>query len=250
MKPFFIFSFLFYLLFNPSLCFAQKITFASPEDLPPKIFMVNGKLRGTYIDIITAACKRMKVEPVFVQYPWPRAMAMVKTGKVDAIFPPLKTLEREEFLYFPSTPLSYTRNAIFARKARKLKVKKMEDLQNYIVGINDAYSYGEVFDKYKDNLKLEISRNEEMQINKLAHLGQVRMDVVAASEEAFKFIAKEMGLSREFEMIHVFSETPSYVAFSKSAGVQNKKIALEFNRVLKQLKEEGVIQEINEKYYK
>ena len=250
MKLFFLFSLVFNLLLNTSECFAEKITFASPEDLPPKVFMKDGQLRGTYIDIISAVCKRMKIEPVFVQYPWPRAMAMIKSGKVDAIFPPLKTLEREEFLYFPSTPLSYTRNAIFARKARKLKVEKLEDLQNYIVGVNDAYSYGEVFDKYKNKLKLEMSRNEEMQINKLAHLGQVRMDVVAASEEAFKFIAKEMGLSREFEMIYVFSETPSYVAFSKASGLKNKKNAVKFNIILKQLKEEGVIQEINERYYK
>lgn len=237
------------LVLFPVTSSAEKMTFASPENLPPKIFMDKGVLRGTYVDIITAVCKRMKIEPVFVQYPWPRAVNMVKNGKVDAIFPPLKTPEREEFLYFPTEPLSHTRNAIFAPKVRNIKIKKMSDLQNYIVGINDQYSYGPLFDNYKHNLKVDISRTEEMQINKLTHQGQIRMDVAAASEEAFKFISAKLGLSKDLEIVYVLSETPSYVAFSK-ANPNNKKFAQEFSKVLKQLRKEGVIQDINDRYFK
>lgn len=233
----------------PSVSFAEKITFASPENLPPKVYMENGKLRGTYVDVITAVCKRMKVEPVFVQYPWPRAVAMVKNGKVDAIFPPLKTTEREEFLYFPAEPLSYTRNVIFARKARHIRIKKISDLQNFIVGVNDQYSYGALFDNYKQNLKLDVSRTEEMQINKLTHQGQIRMDVAAASEEAFKYQSAKLGHSKDLEVVYVLSETPSYVAFSK-ANTDNKKFAKEFARVLRQLRKEGVVQDIYDSYFK
>lgn len=237
------------LIFLPVVNSTEKITFASPENIPPKIYMENGVLRGTYVDIITAVCKRMKVEPVFAQYPWPRAVAMVKNGKVDAIFPPLKTPDREEFLYFPSEPLSYTRNVIFARKVRNIKIKKLSDLKNYIVGVNDQYSYGPSFDNYKHNLTVDISRTEEMQINKLTHQGQIRMDVAAASEDAFKYISAKMGHSKDLEVVYVISEAPSYVAFTK-ARTENKKFAQEFSKVLKQLRKEGVIQEINDRYFK
>lgn len=227
----------------------EKITFASPENLPPKVYKENGKLIGTYVDIITAICKRMKVEPVFVQFPWARAIAMVKNGKVDAIFPPLKTAEREEYLYFPTEAVSHTRNVIFARKVRNIKVKKMSDLHNLIVGINDQYSYGPEFDSYKNQLTLDVSRTEEMQINKLTYPGQIRMDVAAAAEEAFKYLSHKLGHSKDLEVIYVISESPSYVAFSK-ANIENKKIAEEFSRTLKQLRKEGVIQEINDRYFK
>jgi len=238
-------------LFTISAVFpAEKVIFASPERLPPKIFKENGVLRGTYVEIITVVCKRMNVEPVFVQYPWARAVSMVKNGKVDAIFPPFKTKERERFLYFPEEPMSHTRNAIFARKARKIKMNKMEDLQTLVVGIIDQYSYGAEFDRFKSSLSVDLSRTEEMQINKLAHQGQVRMDVAAASEEPFKFLSRNMGHAQEFERIYVFSETPSFVAFSKAGGEKNKKFAMEFSRILKQLKKEGVIQEINDHYFK
>lgn len=233
----------------PINSFAEKITFASPESIPPKIYKENGKLRGTFVEIITEVCKRMKVEPVFVQYPWPRAISMVKNGKVDAIFPPFKTPDREKFLYFPSEPVILTRNVIFARKARNIKINKMSDLQNYIVGIINQYSYGPVFDNYKKNLTVDVSRNEEMQVNKLTHPGQVRMDVAAASEDAFGHISTKLGHADELEVVYVFSETPSYVAFSK-AHIKNKKFAENFSRILKQLRKEGVIQEINNHYYK
>ena len=192
----------------------------------------------------------MNVEPVFVQYPWARATLLVKNGKVDAIFPPFKTKEREEFLYFPTEPVSQTRNAIFARKTRRIKINKLEDLKGLTVGIIDQYSYGPEFDRIKGSLKIDLNRTEEMQIKKLAHQGQVRMDVAAASEGPFNFISKNMGIAQDFEKIYVFSVAPSYVACSKAGGEKNKKLAQEFSKVLIQLRKEGVIQEINDHYFK
>lgn len=228
----------------------EKMTFASPENIPPKVFTENGQLKGTYVDIIRAVCKRMNIEPVFVQYPWARAMIMAKNGKVDAIFPPFQTPERMEFLYFPPTPVSHTRNSIFARKVLEIKINKLKDLTRYIVGINDQYSYGPEFDSIKDKLNLDLSKTEEMQINKLAHPGQRRMDVAAASEDAFLYLAQKLKFKNEFEVVYVLSETPAYVAFSKASGEKNKNLALEFGRVFRQLKKEGAIKDINDRYFK
>lgn len=228
----------------------EKIIFASPEDLPPKIYKKNNKLKGTYVDIIREVCKRMHVEPEFRLYPWARAVAVVKSGEVDAIFPPLKITERLEFLYFPSEPMSYTRNVIFARTYSTLKVSKISDLKDLVVGINDQYSYGPEFDSYKKNLKLDISRNEEIQINKLANTTAKRMDVAAASEEAFLYLMKRLGYAHQYKVIYTISEAPSYVAFSKAHGQKGKELSEKFSKTLRQLKDEGVIQKINDKYFK
>nr|BDT27535.1 transporter substrate-binding domain-containing protein [Bacteriovorax sp. HI3] len=239
-----------FIMLLPSLALAERVVFVSPEEIPPKIFRENGKLRGTYVDIIKAVCARLKINPVFEQYPWPRAVTMAKNGKADAIFPPFKTPDRLEFLYFPFEPVSYTRNAVFARKVRNINVRNLEDLKNLVVGINDQYSYGQQFDNFKKNLTLDLSRNEEMQINKLSHEGKVRMDVAAASEEPFKYLSKKMGYAKELEMVYVISETPSYVAFSKAKGEKAKKLAENFSRTLNQLKKEGVIDAIHDSYLK
>lgn len=238
------------LIFSKST-FAEKIRFASTDSLPPKIFKEDGELKGTYVDIIREICKRMKVEAEFVTYPWARAVVMAKTGKVDAIFPPFKTEEREGFLYFTSEPMSFTQNAVFALKKDKLVVKSLSDLQEMTVGINDQYSYGPQFDAYKKNLKLDLSGSEEILVNKLGQQGSLkRIDVAIASEEVFKFMSKRMGFLQDFEVVYVFSSAPSYVAFSKAKGRKGKELADKYNKVLLQLKKEGFVQKIMDKYTK
>ncbi len=242
-----LFSWIIFL--SPLSAFAEKIIFASPEDLPPKIYKENGELKGTYVDIIREIGKRMHVEVEFQQFPWARAMAMVKAGEVDAIFPPLKTPDRLEFLYFPSEPMSYTRNVLFARKKSGLKIKKLSDLNGLMVGINDQYSYGAEFDEYKKHLKIDLSRNEELQIKKLADASMVRMDVAAASEEAFRFLIKRMNYTNQFEIVYTISEKPSYVAFTKAKGEKMKVFAEKYSHILSELKTEGFIQKVTDKYF-
>lgn len=233
------------------VCFAEEtLIFASPEDLPPKIYKENGVLKGTYVEIIRAVCKRMKCKADFQLFPWARAVAMAKAGEVDALFPPFKTKERSEFLIFPAEPMSYTRNVIFARKNSGYKINELSDLKNLIVGINDQYSYGQAFDRYKNNFHLDVSRTEELQIKKLANNLLKRMDVAAASEEAFLILSKRLGHTRDFEILYTISETPSYVAFSKARGKKAKQLAQEFSQILHQLKKEGVVDRINDQYFK
>jgi polar amino acid transport system substrate-binding protein len=174
-------------LLLPIRVFAEKAVFVSLEDLPPKVYQEDGQLKGTYVDIIREVCKRLNIEAEFRLYPWKRRIEMVKSGEADAIFPPFLTEERTEFLYFPSEPMSFTRNVIFARKTSNITVKNFEDLQGLIVGVNKEYSYGSEFDTYKENLKLEYCRDEEMQAKKLAAESPKRMDVAVAFEEPFNF---------------------------------------------------------------
>jgi polar amino acid transport system substrate-binding protein len=238
------------LFFTSANAFDEKITFAAPEDLPPKIYNENGELKGMYVDIIREICKRMNVKAEFKLYPWARAIIMAKSGEVDAILPPLKTKERAEFLYFPSESMSDTKNVIIGRKKSGIKVKRLSDLSGLIVGVNDQYSYGSEFDSYKKNLEIDISRNEETQIKKLANKKTKRMDVVAASEEAFLFLMKRLGYATQFEVLYTISSEPSYVAFSKAGGEKNKILSAKFNRILRQLKAEGVVETMIDKYLK
>lgn len=243
------FILLIFVLLAPLPLWAGKIVFASPEDLPPKVFTENGELKGTYVDIIREACKRMNMEAEFQFYPWARAMVLVKNGKVDAIFPPFKTAERSEFLYFPES-VDVTRNVIFAPKKRRLNIKNLEDLKGLVVGINDQYSYGDKFDAFKSQLQLDSSLNEEMLAQKLAHGAPRRIDVAAASGEAFKFVSQRMNLQDEFEEVYTISQNTSYIAFSKAKGPDAKALSRKFGRTLRAMKKDGTVQKITTKYVK
>jgi polar amino acid transport system substrate-binding protein len=236
-------------LFIPACFSLEVLTFASLEDLPPKIYKEDGVLKGTYVDIISAVCERMNYKAEFISYPWARVLIVAQNGSVDAIFPPLKSAEREEFLIFPSEPVSYTRNVIFSRKNSNLNIKQLSDLKGLMVGVNDRYSYGQIFDDFKKNLNLDLSRTEDMQISKLAESSAKRMDVAAGSEEVFLFLMKKRGLRDNFKILYTISESPSYVAFSKARGVKAKDLANKFSKAFLELKKEGVIAKINKKYF-
>ncbi|MDM8550649.1 transporter substrate-binding domain-containing protein [Desulfobacterales bacterium HSG2] len=237
---------------SPVRVFAEKAVFVSLEDLPPKVYKEDGKLKGIYVDIIREICKRISIRAEFQLYPWKRCVMMVKDGDADAIFPPFLTQERTEFLYFPSEPMTVTRNVIFARNKSGIRIERLDDLKGLIVGINRGYSYGPEFDAYKKNLKLEYCKDEEMQIKKLSEGSPElkRMDVAVASEEPFRFKSKKLGFSDTFEVIYVLSEKPSYVAFSKAVGQKGKMLSEKFSQALSQLKKEGIIQKIQNNYFK
>ncbi len=236
-------------LLLPASSFAEKIVFASPDDLPPKVYKDNGELKGVYVDIIREICKRMKVDAEFVTFPWARAVVMAREGKVDAFFPPFITEDRKQFLYFSSEPMTFTRNVVFALKKKHIIVKNLGDLQGLVVGINSQYSCGAEFDSYKKNLSLDLSVDEEMLIKKLGRSDRVkRIDVAIASEEAFKFLSQRLGYAQDFEPIYLLSESPSYVAFSKIKGEKAKVQAERFSKTLVKLKKEGFVQKTIEKY--
>lgn len=238
------------LLLSPISIFAENVIFVSVENLPPKIFKQNGQLKGIYVDTIRLVCKRLNIQPEFRLYPWKRCIQMVKTGKADAIFPPFFTKERAGFLYFPSEPMSYTRNVVFARKNSRLIVEHLDDLKGLLVGVNLGYSYGSEFDTYKENLTLDISIDEKMQILKLSRESPKRIDVAVVSEEPFMFLAKKLGYSELFEIVHILSEQPSYIAFSKATGETGRLLSEKFYDILYKLKNEGEIKKIEDSYLK
>lgn len=234
-------------LFLPFTAGAEEILFVSVEkDIPPNLYRENGQIKGIYADIIRDACKSLSVTPKFRRYPWKRCLNYVKEGKADAIFPPIRTEEREGFLFFPDEPIMVKKVSVFARNESEISVGKLDDLKGLVIGVNTGYSYGKEFDAYK-GLKKDYSRNINMQVRKLMSR---RMDVAVAVEMPFRYISEKMGIADKIKRIYVISESASYLAFSKTGGEKNRLRTEKFSQILKTLKKEGAVQKIIDKYLK
>jgi len=68
-----------------------------------------------------------------------------------------------------------------------------------------------------------------------------------ADEGSVRYLCKKASL--ETEVVYVFSEAPSYIAFSKKLGEKGKALADKFSEALKKLKEEGFIEKVQSKYF-
>ena len=227
----------------PISAFAENVVFATSE-WEPYVISENGKPSGLDVEIVQELCKRLGLEPDIRILPWKRALVYMETGRADAIFAARHTEERARFLYYPSEPLNIERTVILALKGSGIRITKPDDLKGKAVGVVLGYVYGPEFDNCQ-GIKKDAARDDKQLILKLI---KKRHPLAASSDEVTaKYLCKQAGA--EAEVVYVLNETPSYIAFSKKRGEKGRAMAEKFSQMLRKLKEEGVIQKIESKYF-
>jgi polar amino acid transport system substrate-binding protein len=220
---------------------AEKLVLVTSE-WPPYMFLKDNQLTGIHIEIAQEACKRLGLEADIRLVPWARAMKYVEEGdQADAIFSAKKSVARTKFLHFPSEAIDTEKTVLVAIKQGAQKANSLDDLKGKIIGVVRDYIYDPVFDK-NTALKKEEAKDDVQMMKKL---DKQRTDLAIGEEGALKFIAKQQNL-QEIETVYLVSEVPVYVAFSKIRKDQD--FAEKFGQVLHQLKEEGFLQKIKDKY--
>lgn len=232
------------LLALPPGVLAEKLVFVACAWEPYVIFE-NGKASGVDVDIIRELCKRLGFELEIQENPWKRALMYIKKGKADAIFSPRYTEERAEFMYYPSEPFHIEKTVIMARKGSGMKIAGLDDLKGKVVGVVRGYVYGPEFDNYQGFKGKDICNNDRQLVRIFANN---RISLMAGSDEgSLKYLCRQAGV--EAETVYVLNKTPNYIGFSKALGEKGKILAEKFGQALRQLKEEGVVQKIENKYF-
>ncbi|WP_299878129.1 ABC transporter substrate-binding protein [uncultured Cocleimonas sp.] len=218
---------------------------------PPYSYLKDGKFEGMDVDTIKAAFKKLNIKPVFKVRPWARAMAEVKSGESDTIFPLFKTKEREAFLEFPVIPLSYEKNILVVNGDSNKTAKKIIDIKGWSIGVAVENSYGKTFDEYKDIERIEAINNERLVLQLNA---KNRMDAIIINELVFDNLVNEYILSGKIKranfrkLEYVVNKAPLYIGFSKNSGINYKLVAEKFSDAMLQLHKEGVIEEITNRH--
>jgi polar amino acid transport system substrate-binding protein len=233
-----------FVLLLPVSATAEKIIIAGLGTFPPYQYEENGQMVGTDPDTAREVCKRLGIEAEFQIMPWKRILVSAEKGLVTAVVALLHTEERTQFLYYTDETIHVQKNVIMASKEKGIKINTLDDLKDKTVGVVREFSYGSEFDS-RQGLKKEIC-DDQKEVVRMLDKG--RIDVAATSERPFRFMCKEVGVQDHFEVVYVLSENPTYMGFSKAGGEKNKVLAEKFSQTLRQLREEGVIQKIIDKY--
>ncbi len=235
---------IFVLVFLPTIALAGKLVFATASQ-PPYVISEKGQLPGMDIEIVRELCKRLGFESEIRLLPWTRALNYTEKGTADAVFSPRRTAEREKFLYYSSEPLHIERTVILAPKGTGLKLNKIDELKNKVVGVVRGYAYVPIFDDYQ-GLKKKVECDDDEQL--VTIFAKKRVELVAASDEGtMKYLCKKAAF--QAEVVYVLDEVPTYIGFSKALGEKGKALADKFSEALKKLKEEGFIEKVQSKYF-
>jgi len=224
----------------------NKIVFVT-EEYPPYEYMSGEKLIGLDIEILEEVKKLTNLDFEIKFYPWARATQMVKDGQADAIFCLIKSVEREEFLYFPKIPLSLETNRLFSNKFFEGDVKKIDQIKGKTVGVMADYSYGKEFDEYKDITK-DIASDQDMLMKKLQ--GN-RYQILINNELVTYYLIEQMGYANEQirPLSYIAGQEPLYVAFSKKSP-RGKDTFEKVSLALQTLQNNGTLETIRNKYRK
>ncbi|TCJ85170.1 substrate-binding periplasmic protein [Cocleimonas flava] len=242
------------LLLSFLVIFAMTDAYAKERQLtivgnfyPPHSYIENDEFKGIDVDTIRTVFKKLGIKPLFKLRPWARALAEVKSGESDAIFPLFKTKERNVFLEYPTEPLSYEKNILVVSGDSKRTAKTIEDIKGWGIGVAAENSYGETFDEYQDIERLEATNNERLVLQLNA---KNRIDAIIINELVFDTIVSNYIKTGKIKranfrkLEYVPNNAPLFIGFSKTSGINHELLAKKFSDAMKQLKEEGVLKNI------
>ncbi|MBV8465272.1 MAG: transporter substrate-binding domain-containing protein [Burkholderiales bacterium] len=222
---------------------AEKLTFVTTE-FPPYIIKQGEVVSGIEVDEVRELCKRVGVEPEIIVMPWNRALAYVKSGQAEAIFMPVFSKERAEYMYYTEEPSGHERISLMALKGAGVHASSLDNVKNELVGVVLGYSYGKEFDE-NTAIQRDVSMDNEQLLKKLKLR---RYQLLVSDETVIRYVAKQSG-SVELETVLNLTDNPQYVGFSKTLGARGQELAKRFSQAIREMRQDGSLAKIEGQYF-
>ncbi len=239
------------LLTTNSIAWAKEINelliVRGDNQYPPYEMIIDNKLVGFHIDIVTEIALILKIKITYESIPWKRAILMLKYGEADAITYISKTLERENFIYFyKGNILSETKSAFIALKDKEKEIEytgNHEDLRSYTILVLRGFHYGKSFDKIRFKKKYKMNNWERLP--KL--IMSKKYDLAIVDVQNFIHTYNQTDFYKETTFLHPPVSTLSYyIGFSKAKG--HEQLAKKFSKTLELFKKTAKYDSLLKKY--
>jgi polar amino acid transport system substrate-binding protein len=219
-------------------------------EFPPYEYTENGEVKGTAVEVVKEAFKRMG-QPIKINaYPWARAIKMIEDGEADAIFTAYKTPERELFADYSKENLMPQIVSLFVKKDSKIVFDgDLGKLSAHKIGIVRSLSYGDKVDTaLKNKVFANVEEVPEGPPNFLKLISS-RVDIVPSNKYvALDILTKLKKTDEVKELAPEVQSIPSYIAFSKKKNLAKARDS--FDETLKKMKSDGTYDKIISDYFK
>ena len=179
----------------------------------------------------------------FPLIPWNRALREVEEGLQDGIGILLKTPEREQYMVY-SEPMLVDLDLVWSTTEagkQAFEWSVIDDFNGLRVGVVDGYSYGATIDQEIERGRLDVIKLQAVE-QMFAMLANDRLDLVLATDSVGRAMSKKfpgagIKAAKRATSSHIY-----YLAISKKSPAVD--LIPEINRIIKQLKADGVIEQI------
>ncbi len=237
------------LLFCWCLFAMQWATAASPIEVrvgmglaKPPYIMESGK-DGIEVEIAEQALAASGYKMVALQFPQARALAMQRSGQLDAMLGVDEGIGGKDFF---SDPYVVYQNVAITLSSRNIQLKRIEDLAGYsVAGFQNARMVlGERFKAVMSTHEGYKEHPQQMIQNNLLFTGHV--DVVIGDWRIFRYLSQHMDAkidaTQPITLHHIFPPNPRKAVFLDA------QLRDQFNAGLKTIRSNGVYDGILKKY--
>jgi len=203
-------------------------------------------LNGGYVIEITREAFRHAGYEIDVKFvPWKRAVELAKTGEYDGVIGTNYSEERAR-TYRLTDVVYIEENGFFRKKGRSITYTALQDLTPYTIGYMRGGSFGAEFDA-ATYLKKEDVTDNEMNIRKLK-AGRIDLFISARVIVLHLLRTKYPEWKDEIEFIE-----PPFLLINVHHAISRavpdyEKVVTDFNRGLKEIRDDGTYQKIFEKH--
>lgn len=214
---------------------------------PPFYQVKNGVMSGIAVDLAKELFSRLDRPYSLSIFPLKRTLSMLENGQADCVLILIKTAERQKYLYF-TEPILTAKGVIWSaadRRKTPMNFKSFDDLRRYKIGVTRGYSYGSAFDAFLKTADVETANSDYSNLLKLL---QHRIDIFPGNELVIESLIKEHPELQDklLRSSRTFIEWDLRIAVSQKSRVAM--LLPEIEAVLSDLKREGVVTEIVQKY--
>jgi len=235
-----------------NVAFSQELSLGWEDWQPYQYKDSNETVTGLDIELVQAIVKNIDHELTLVELPWKRHLNNVKQGRTDLAASASKTPEREEYAFF-SDPYR-TESAVMYVRKEDVDKYQFDSLKGIIgtdfrLAVTRGYYYGEEFEALKDDPEF-MNRIREVNDNQFAQrqLVKKRVDGFLEDPIAATVELREEGLLENVSVHMPIYSDEIYVMFSKKST--KAEMVIEFNRSLAEIRANGVLDGIMDKYLK
>lgn len=244
---------LFFIFIIPILFINPKLnanddanTLIIPADTWAPFRMIeNDTYTGIDFDLIKEVEKRLGKKIKIVKSPWARNLINMKNGKVDVMTGVAKREERAKYLHYIQPPYFTCSTVFYVKKGNAHKIKKYDDLKDYLIGQVDNSAY---FDPY-DSDKSIFKRSVKNEIQLLRMLLVDRLQVIIGTDCQIDFDIAKMGYKDKFEKTEYKPNNNVNLYFTLSKKSKHAKDLDKISTIIKDIIKEQKVKEFAKKYY-
>jgi polar amino acid transport system substrate-binding protein len=217
------------------------------SDSEPYFWIKDEQPQGILVDIINEAVQeRMGIPAKCSGYPWKRAQNYVRNGKADALITVCEyrkdwTVSGEETVFLLEMKI-FVKNG-GSKFSQLKKVRTLEELKpfNLISYIGDGWAKKNLIEK---NFNVHLVAKQEI-IYRMLDAG--RGDANANGVHIGRYMIKKLGLKDKITELPVVIES---LPFKLCVGKKSPyvKVIPEFDETVRQMKQDGTMQKIFDKY--